>query len=264
MKLKPLHDPAAGPLRIVGLMSGSGTNLRRILEHQERLEKQEGRPVYQVAVIFSDTWNSKALEIGRDHDLPVLVRDLRSWLKKRAIPRSDLKRREDFDRATVEALKPFQATAAAYAGYMSLATPPLIQAWMGVNVHPADLSVTLPNGKRKWTGAHAVRDAIAAGEKFLHSSTHLIEPECDMGRLFMISPAVPVEIPPGADLSNPATLEQVASHNQDRLKQKGDWLIFPRTLEALARGHFQTDPSGHLYFHGQPIPQGLRLPDSEL
>jgi len=259
MKLKPLHDPAEGPLRIVGLMSGSGTNLRRILEHQEHLTHEAGRPVYEVAAIFSDAWNSKAVEIGRDHDLPVLVRDLRAWLKKRGIPRSDLKRREEFDCATVEALRPFRAKAAAYAGYMSLATPPLIQAWLGVNVHPADLSVTLPDGKRKWTGAHAVADAIAAGEKFLHSSTHLIEPECDMGRLFMISAALPVEIPAGADLSNPATLDQVASQNQDRLKQKGDWIIFPRTLEAIARGQFQTDSAGNFYFQGQPIPQGLRL-----
>jgi len=259
MKLKPLHDPKQGPLRIVGLMSGSGTNLRRILEHQERLAQQEGKPVYEVAAIFSDAWNSKAVEIGRDHDLPVLVRDLPAWLKKRGIPRSDLKRREEFDRAAVEALKPFGATAAAYAGYMSLATPPLIRAWLGVNVHPADLSATLPDGRRKWTGAHAVRDAIAAGERFLCSSTHRIEPECDLGRLFMISAAMPVQIPPGADLSDPSVLEQVASQNQDRLKEKGDWIIFPRTLEAIARGQFQQDAAGNFYYQGQPIPHGLRL-----
>jgi len=259
MKLKPLHDPAQGPLRIVGLMSGSGTNLRRILERQELLFREQGRPVYEVVAIFSDTWNSKAVEIGRDHDLPVLVRDLRAWLKKRGIPRSDLKRREEFDQATVAALRPFGAEVAAYAGYMSLATPPLIQAWLGVNVHPADLSVTLPDGKRKWTGAHAVADAIAAGEKFLHSSTHLIEEQCDMGRLFMISEALPVQLPAGADLSDPVALAQAASQNQDRLKQKGDWIIFPRTLEAIARGQFQVDAAGNFYFQGQPIPHGLRL-----
>ena len=259
MKLRPLHDPAQGPLRVVGLMSGSGTNLRRILEHQERLAREEGKPVFEVAAIFSDTWNSKAVEIGRDHDLPVVVRDLRAWLKKRGVSRGDLKRREEFDRATVQALSPYPAPVAAYAGYMSLATLPLIQAWLGVNVHPADLSVALADGRRKWTGAHAVRDAIAAGEKFLRSSTHLVEEECDMGRLFMISAAVPVEIPPGVDLSDPQALEGVASQNQERLKEKGDWVIFPQTLEAIGRGHFQVDEHGRFYFQGRPAPQGLRL-----
>ena len=261
MKLKPLHDPGQGPLRVVGLMSGSGTNLRRILEHQERLTKQEGRPVFEVVVIFSDSWNSKATELGRDHDLPVLVRDLRAWLKKRGIPRSDLLRREEFDRGTIEALKTFGAQAAAYAGYMSLATPPLIRAWLGVNVHPADLSVTLPNGKRKWTGAHAVRDALAAGEKILRSTTHLIEPECDMGRIFMVSAPLPVEVPNGADLSDPHQLDAIAARNQDRLKKKGDWVIFPRTLEAIARGQFQADADGNFYFQSRPVPQGVRLED---
>ena len=261
MKLKPLHDPGQGPLRVVGLMSGSGTNLRRILEHQERLTKQEGRPVFEVVVIFSDSWKSKATELGRDHDLPVLVRDLRAWLKKHGIPRSDLLRREEFDLGTIEALKPFAAQAAAYAGYMSLATPPLIRAWLGVNVHPADLSVTLPNGKRKWTGAHAVRDALAAGENVLRSTTHLIEPECDMGRIFMVSPPLPVEIPAGADLSDSHQLEAIAAQNQDRLKEKGDWVIFPKTLEAIARGHFQSDADGNFYFQNRPVPQGVRLED---
>jgi folate-dependent phosphoribosylglycinamide formyltransferase PurN len=262
MKLKPLYDPARGPLRIVGLMSGSGTNLRRILEHQERLAEQEGRLVYEVVAVFSDAWDSKAVELGRDHDLPVVVRDLRGWLKKRGVARADLKGREEFDRATVAALKPFGAEVAAYAGYMSLATPPLIQAWLGVNVHPADLSVTRPDGRRRWTGAHAVRDAAAAGEKFIRSSTHRIEQACDLGRLFMISAALPVQIPRGTDLSDPAALEQAARQNQDRLKEKGDWIIFPRTLEAIARGQFQQDPAGNFYFQGQPIPQGLRLEDS--
>ncbi len=258
MALKPLHDPQEGPLRIVGLMSGSGTNIRRILEHQGRLLEEEGRMVYEMKAIFSDTWNSKAPEIGRDFDIPVIIRDIGAWYKKRGAKRSDIKLREQYDRENIKALSVFQARVAVYGGYMSLATRPLIEAFIGVNVHPADLSIEA-GGSRKWTGAHAVRDAIEAGEKVLRSSTHLIEPECDMGRLFMISQALPVEIPRNADISDPAILQDVADKNQERLKERGDWVIFPRTIEAIARGHFQQDEKGKFFYQGQPVPRGLKL-----
>ena len=258
MALKPLHDPAHGSLRVVGLMSGSGTNLRKIIEHQERLKAREGKYLFQMVAIFSDNAESKAPEIGKDYDLPVLIHDLGSFYKKRNAPRSELKLRDEFDRITVQMLSVFKAKIAAYGGYMSLATRELLNAFIGVNVHPADLSIEI-NGRRKWTGAHAVKDQIAAGEKFLCASTHLIEPECDMGKIFMISKPVAVEIPKGADLKDPAQLQKIADHNQERLKQKGDWVIFPRTIEEISRGNFAQDDSGRFYYQGKPIPRGIRL-----
>jgi len=262
MGLKPLYDPSLGTMRVVGLMSGSGTNLRKILEHQERLREKEGRYIYQMVAIFSDNAESRAREIGRDYDLPVIIHDLRAFYQKRGAPRTDLKLREEFDQLTVKMLSVFEARVAVYGGYMSLATKPLIDAFIGVNVHPADLSVE-ENGTRKWTGAHAVLDQIKAGEKFLRSTTHLIEPECDMGRIFMISEPMPVEIPPEADLSDPKQLQKIADYNQERLKEKGDWVIFPRTIEEIARGHFQVDEQGNFYYQGKPIPRGIRLEELE-
>lgn len=263
-KLRALHDPRKGTLRIVGLMSGSGTNLRKILEHQEKLRSEEGKYIYQMVAIFSDNWQSKAPEIGKDYDIPVIIHDIGSFYQKLNAPRTDLKLREKFDRMTVDMLKPFKAKVVAYGGYMSLATKPLIQAFTGVNVHPADLSVPgEKKGTRKWTGGHAVRDQIQAGEKFLRSTTHLIEPACDMGRIFLISKPMPVQVPEGIYLSDKTQLQKVADLNQERLKQFGDWEIFPKTIEFIARGYFQTDSSGKFYFKGKPIPNGIKLDELE-
>ncbi len=262
MPLKPLHDPEDGPLRIIGLMSGSGTNLRKILEHQEKMKEQAGKYLFQMVAIFSDNHQSQAPEIGKDYDLPVVIHDLGAFYKKSNAPRSNLNLRRKFDQMTVKMLSPFKATVAAYGGYMSLATKPLIQAFIGVNVHPADLSVEL-NGKRKWTGGHAVKDQISAGEKFLRSSTHLIEPECDLGKIFIISNPMPVEIPPGTDLKDPGQLQKISDFNQDRLKELGDWIVFPKTLEEISRGNFQTDESGKFYYQDRPIPGGIRLEQLE-
>ena len=260
MKLTPFHDPAAGPLRLVALMSGSGTNVRRVLERGEAIRREEGRPLFEVAVIFSDRHDSQAPAIGRDFDIPVLIHDLSGWLARHQVERRDLARREDFDRENVALLRPFGATVAVYGGYMSIASPTLIDAFLGINVHPADLRVQKTDGRRRWTGAHAVRDAIAAGEPYIYSSTHIIIKEVDMGPLLMISAPVAVEFPPGADRADPAALNDAADRNQDRLKKAGDWEIFPATVEAIARGWFARDENGHLYYQGRPVPSGVALP----
>lgn len=243
-------------MRVAGLMSGSGSNIRKLLEHQKKLEA-ERRPAYKFVALFSDRAESNAVKIGKDFDVPVVVRDIAGFYRARGHSNTkDLKLREEFDRETVKALEPYGAVVAAYGGYMSIATPPLIYEFIGVNVHPADLSVLTPEGKRKYTGDKAVAKAIAAGEKYLRSSTHLISNKVDYGAILVISRPMPVD--PG----------KRPEENQNLLKEKGDWEIFPLTLEYLARGLFQTGSydkediqSGEapIYFDGKPMPNGIRL-----
>jgi folate-dependent phosphoribosylglycinamide formyltransferase PurN len=258
MALKPIHDPNSGVLRVAGLMSGSGSNLRKILAHQENLRKKEGNYLFKMVVIFADNAASKTLEIGKEYDLPVIIHDIGSFYKKHDAPRSDLKLRAQFDELTVRMLSAFDVRVAAFGGYMSLATRALVNAFIGVNVHPADLSIE-QNGKRKWTGGHAVLDQVASGAKTLAATTHLIEPECDMGRIFMVSRPLAIEIPAGLDPKDPAQLKQIADYNQERLKENGDWIIFPKTIEEIARGNFSRDESGSFHYRGAPIPRGVRL-----
>jgi len=257
MKLQPFHNPSEGTLRVAALMSGSGSNLRKILEKEQELKKNRGGFVYKVVVIFSDTFDSKACEIGKDFDIPVVNRDLRGFYAQRKKLRSDLRVREEFDRETIRALAPFGVKVAAYAGYMSIATKPLIEAYLGVNVHPADLSIEV-EGKRKYIGAQVVRDAILAGETSLRSTTHIIEPLVDGGRLLMISSALPVVLENSFNPNNSDALRSAANFHQDNLKKIGDWVIFPKTLQYLAEGRYAQDDEGKLFFDGQPIPKGLK------
>ena len=256
--LRKLHDPAKGRLRVVALMSGSGTNLQKVLEHQQALAASRDEAPYEVVAIFSDRSDSNAADIGKQYDIPVVTHDIRGFYEKRGLPRKDMSVRADFDRQTVDMLKPFNADVAVYAGYMSIATPPLIEAYMGINVHPADLSV-VENGKRKWTGDYAVRDAIVAGEKYIYSTTHMVSPEVDAGRIFMISAPLEVEVPENPDFSIQKVRREIRLHNQDRLKEAGDWVIMPRTIEYIADGRFAEDEQGVMHVDGEPIPGGLRL-----
>ena len=256
--LRKLHDPADGRLRVVALMSGSGTNLQKVLEHQQHLQTRRGESPFEVVAIFSDRSDSNAADIGKRHDIPVVIHDIGGFYEKRGLPRRDMSVRAEFDRRTVDMLRPFGATVAVYAGYMSIATLPLIEAYMGVNVHPADLSVE-ENGQRKWTGDYAVRDAIVAGEKHIYSTTHMVSSQVDAGSIFMISAPLEVQLPENPDFGIQSVRREIRLHNQNRLKEAGDWIIMPRTIEYIADGRFARDDRGIMHFDGRAIPTGLRL-----
>ncbi len=260
MVLHPLYDPSKGQMRIAGLMSGSGSNLRKIIEFEHTLQQERGIAPFHLALIFSDRYNSNAALIGKDHDLPVIIRDIAGFYKKKGRPFRDLEARAEFDADTAQRLTQEGIRIAAFGGYMSIATAPLTNTVLCVNVHPADLR--LMNGdKRRYTGDEAVRDAILDGEKTLRSSTHLIEdPEktqVDYGRLFMVSEPLPVALLEGFDRNDSEQVKTVTNAHQDQLKKVGDWVIFPRTLFHIAQGDFAFDEAGVLHFKGQPIPQGV-------
>ncbi|MDO8647689.1 MAG: formyltransferase family protein [Candidatus Diapherotrites archaeon] len=257
MKLTKLYDPKNGQLQVAGLMSGSGTNLRKIIG----LEKSLANSSFHVCVIFSDNAESNAVKIGREFDIPVIVRDIKEFYAAQGKPLKDLQVREEFDKETMKSLKQFNAKVAAYAGYMSIATKPLINAFLGINVHPGDLSKIDSQGKRKFVGgAHIpAMKAILAGEKELRSTTHIIEDKLDYGRILMLSPALKVELPENFNPEDKELLNAISKEHQGRLKEAGDWIVFPKTLQAIAEGKFSQDEKGKLYFEEKEIPQGFSM-----
>ena len=44
---------------------------------------------------------------------------------------------------------------------------------------------------------------------------------------------------------------------QNRLKEHGDWVIYPRTIDGLARGDFARDGNGLIHYKGVPKPNGI-------
>jgi len=247
------------PMRVAGFMSGSGTNLVKILEVQTALEKTpEGTP-FRVEVVFTDNPESNAARIARDYDIPLVVEDILAFYKARGYDtKKNLSLREEYDRRVLEVLTPFRVDAVVLAGYMSIVTPPLLAAFPGriINVHPADLRI-LENGKRKYTGDNTVRDAILAGEGVVRSCTHIVRQEVDGGEILMVSAPLPVELPPGRqvnDLARPESrdlLNRMAQAHQERLKEMGDWVILPKTLEWLAQGRYALDEQGRVFLNGE-------------
>lgn len=255
-EILPLIASGTEPVRVIGLMSGSGSNLVRILENQT--VKWPDCP-YEMVALFTDNPESNAEKIGEKFGVPVIVHDIEKFYGDK--PLRDMEVRQEYDHASVKMMREYAPEVAAFGGYMKVATTPLIDAFLGINVHPADLTVMVetPWGyERKFTGDHAVRDAVLVGEKTIRSSIHLIEPVVDGGRLLMVSDPLNVEYPAGTDMTDIGSIAKCEDFNQERLKEAGDWIVFPKSLEYLAEGRYGMGvSSGIMYFNGDAIPNGI-------
>ena len=253
---KPIFDPvrAGRPLRVAAFMSGSGTNVIKLLEAPA--------PSYEVVFIFSDTASEqcRGQEIARRFGLPYFAYDVRRFHELRGLRRSvrtlqGLEARRAYDQVAARLVDAFRIDIIALGGYMSFLT--LTGA---INVHPADLSLVDAQGKRRFVGDDAVMDAILAGQRELRSSTLFTDLGVDSGPLLMVSDPIPVELPAPLEAlqADPARLRQVADQHQERLKRAGDWVVFPTTLELIAQGRLGLNEQGAATLDGQPRPGGVR------
>lgn len=264
MSITPIFDPtrAGRRMRVAAFMSGSGTNIRRLLEREHELNAiEEGSP-FETVFIFSDRSDGRCAGegIALSYGLPYFSYDIRVFHQRRGLKRSvlteeGLAARREYDRVPGRLAEAFEVDVIALGGYMSYTTLKRC-----VNVHPADLSLRLPDGRRKYVGDDAVRDAIMGGETSLRASTLWTDEGVDTGPLLMVSDALPVTLPEPVEIlaARPDRLRQVADRHQERLKEIGDWKIFPKTIEMIARGRFGLDEQNRVYVDGRPVPDGYR------
>ncbi len=142
-------------MRLAVLVSGSGTLLQAILD--------DGAPV---GLVMADR-HCRGLSVATDAGIPFEL-----------LERTDFT--SGFDRAAytdavVKVLQAHLVDVVALAGYMTVLSPAILHAFPGrvLNSHPA----LLPAFK----GAHAVRDALAAGVMVTGCTVHVATAEVDAG-----------------------------------------------------------------------------------
>ena len=198
-------------LRVAVLVSKRGTILRRLLESKS----------YDVVAIFTDSKDSEATEIGSYHNIPVIVNDIDDFYAGR--PKSDMQLRKEFDAETAKSLSTFKPDILAFAGYMHVATAPLIDSFTCINFHPADLTILNPDGTRKYTGRDAVKRAILAGEEFIRSSVILVDRGLDTGKVLFLSKCLKIS-------------SKSDDKGVERLLEESECLS--KALSAIAAGRF--------------------------
>lgn len=267
MTVSPIYPYSAErKMRVALFISGSGTNGLKIIEKTNEPDSN-----YKVALIFSDIKDERtnrsgekmcrAKDIAEKYGIAYECVDIRDFYSDRGLKRTDLSIRPDFDRLILEKLAGYDLDLVANAGYMSIMTPVLLERYAGkvVNVHPADLSI-MDGDKRKYVGIHVVEEAILAGEPEIRSTTHIVREEVDHGEILVISSPVKIRLDVSIEEldSDKVIREKVVSSYQDQLKKKGDWVIYPMTIQMISEGRFGIGPAG-VYLDGENVPEGYKL-----
>ncbi|SEK27931.1 phosphoribosylglycinamide formyltransferase-1 [Blastococcus sp. DSM 46786] len=183
----PAAEPAARA-RTVVLLSGTGSLCAALLEAAD----DRGYPAEVVAV-------------GADRQAPGLEHARRRGLPTFVCALGDHPDRAAWDRALADRIAAFAPGLVVSAGFMKIVGPAVLDAFEGrlLNTHPALLPA--------FPGAHAVRDALAAGATVTGSTVHLVDAGVDTGPV-LAQREVPVL--PGDD---EATLHERIKHVERQL-----------------------------------------------
>lgn len=148
------------PLEIVVLVSGTGSLLQNILDHQD--------DSYRVVKVVADKecqGIERAAAAGIPTEVVALAED-----------------REEWNHRLVAAVGSPDAVVSA--GFMRILGAAFLERFEGrtINTHPALLPA--------FPGAHAVRDALAYGVKVTGSTVHFVDAGVDTGRIIAQQPVM--------------------------------------------------------------------------
>lgn len=147
----------SSPLRLVVLVSGSGTNLQAMLD----AAAEEGSP-FSVVAVGADRDDTGGQQRAERHGIPTFVC---------RVP--DYATRADWDGDLERLVSEPAPDLVVSAGFMKVLGPRMLAAHRVVNTHPA----LLPS----FPGAHGVRDALAHGVRVTGCTCHWVDAGVDTG-----------------------------------------------------------------------------------
>jgi phosphoribosylglycinamide formyltransferase-1 len=150
-------ERAPQPLRLVVLVSGSGTTLQALLD-----ASAEPAGGFTVVAVGADREGTGGVERAARHGIPTFVRRL-----------ADAPDRAAWDAALAAEITRHAPELVVSAGFMRLLGPAVLAAHPVLNTHPA----LLPS----FPGTHGVRDALAHGVRVTGCTCHWVDAGVDTG-----------------------------------------------------------------------------------
>ena len=186
-------------MRIVCLLSGSGTNLGALIEAQQR--RQLGNA--KLVGVFSNVLDAHGLQRARDANIAT-----------EALSHRAFSTREDFDRAVIQRVSTWQPDLIVLAGFMRIMSPVFVAHYHGrlINIHPS----LLP----KYRGLDTHRRALEAGDTEAGATVHWVTEELD-----------------GGDIIDQIRVPIEPNDTVDRLRERvlqAEHVLYPRVIRALS------------------------------
>ena len=141
------------------------------------------RPYQIVAAVTSELSFDGQMRVAA-HGVPTRAHAIQEFYRRRdAHVYRDFRTRAAFDRETVRILAGYSPDIVLLDGYLYLATHELLDAYPArvLNLHFSDLTLRHPDGRPRYPGIRAVRDALADGRVSTRATVHLVDGEPDGG-----------------------------------------------------------------------------------
>ena len=249
--LTPLHNPAVGRLRIIGYASGSGDTLWKAYELQKEMEDTPSGCPFEIVGVFCSKADAKALATAERLGVSHAAIDIQEYYSKRDKPFKDQDVRREYDLEALELLRPMKGDAILLAGYVWATTDVIVDNYLVINVHPADLSIE-KDGKRAYAGGNGVGGALNGKEPYLCATSHLATKEIDGGPILVISERIPVDYTLHAD-------DETRVRHYLKLVNEQARLIGARTVLEVSSGNFRVNDSGKICYKDEAAPTGIRI-----
>jgi len=139
--------------KVVVLASGSGTLARAIFAAEKG---------YEITALICDQPQAKVIDIATEFEIKVELLEL-------------IADRAKWDQELLSVVSKYQPDLVVSAGFMRILAPQFVQTFKVINSHPALLPL--------FPGAHAVRDALAAGATETGTTIHWVDEGVDTGEV---------------------------------------------------------------------------------
>lgn len=215
----------ASRVRVVVLISGSGSNLQALIDGWQ----QEALPIELVAVI-SNRPNVAGLQRAERAGIPALVLDHKQFTERAA-----------FDRELMTMIDGYHPELLVLAGFMRILTPEFTRHYLGrmLNIHPS----LLP----KYQGLHTHQRALDAGDAEHGVTVHFVTAELDGGPSVV---QARVAIQPNDTADSLALRVQQQEH-----------IIYPLAVKWFAEGRLIMR-DGRALLDNEPLPTSGHLIDA--
>lgn len=199
-------------VKIAVLVSGGGTNLQALLDAQNRGEIPGG----EITAVIASKPGVYALERAKAAGIPGYV-----------VARKDYPSAQAMTVALVEQLRALDIGLVVLAGFMTIITEEMVQAYPNaiLNVHPALIPSFCGQG---YYGLHVHEKALEYGVKVSGATVHFVSEECDAGPI-VLQKAVPVE-----EGDTPEMLQR-------RIMEQAEWVILPQAVALFCQGRLQVE-----------------------
>ena len=198
--------------RIAVLVSGGGTNLQALLDAQGRGELVNGT----ISAVISSSPEAYALKRAERAGVPGLV-----------LRRDDYRDVDAMTRALVALLRSLKIDLVVMAGYMTIVSNALFQAYENavINIHPSLIPSFCGRG---CYGLHVHEKALEYGVKVSGATVHFVSEECDAG---------PIILQQAAEVLPDDTPESL----QRRIMEQCEWKLLPRAVSLFCQDRLKVE-----------------------